>query len=350
MNDQPSIRPAETLVSATQLTNAITIPEYGQPVELARGVYLLRMPMPFRLNHINLYLLEDAEGWTLVDCGLNTPESKAVWEHVLATFLSRRPLIRIVVTHLHPDHIGCAQWLHEKTGAQICMTPGEWRLAREVFHLPVANPRRIEDHYRLLGLEDVRLTEMIKLAAGYRKMVKVLPENVSYLHEHETLDIGGRHWRILFGHGHSPACACLWDEAEQLLIVGDHVLPTISPNVNLLSVGPSNPLDDYLTSLGTFRNLPCSLVMPAHGTPSSRFRERIDELIHHHTERLHLLESACSREARTAAECVPLLFAQELHKAQPFFALGESAAHLVYLAERGSLKKEGEHTWTFAQQ
>jgi len=252
------------------------------------------------------------------------------------------------VTHLHPDHIGCAQWLHEKSGARIYMTREEWRLAQEVFHVPVDDPRRIEEHYRRLGLEGVDLTEMIRLAARYRKLVKALPERITHLHEHETLDIGGRKWRILLGHGHSPACACLWDEAEHLLIVGDHVLPSISPNVNLLSVGPSNPLDDYLTSLGTFRNLPCSLLMPAHGMPSTRFRERIDELIAHHTVRLELLQSACTREPRTAAECVPLLFSPQRHRAQPFFALGEAAAHLVYLAERGSLSKEGEPVWKFA--
>jgi len=335
-------------VSAIQLPNTPGEPVYGQPQELVRGVHLLRMPLPFNLNHINLYLLEDEEGWTLVDTGLNAPETKAIWERVLAGFLGGKPVIRIIVTHLHPDHIGCAQWLHEKVGAPIYMTRDELRLTQEIFDLPIANPRRIEEHYRGLGLQGSDLAEMIRLAARYRKLVPVLPERVAYLHEHETLDIGDRNWRILLGHGHSPACVCLWDDAQHLLIVGDHVLPSISPNVNLLSVGPTNPLDDYLTSLGTFRSLPCSLMMPAHGVPSIRFRERIDELIRHHLERLELLESACRREPRTAAECVPLLFSPERHRAQPFFALGESAAHLVYLAERGSLKKEGEPVWKFA--
>lgn len=338
----------EKSVNATPSLSTATEPAYGWPQELARGIYLLRMPLPFRLNHINLYLLEDDAGWTLVDCGLNAPETQAVWDRVFADFLDAKPVIRIIVTHLHPDHIGCAQWLHEKAGAPVYMTRDEWRLARQVFDLPITHPRLIEEHYRKLGLEGAELNEMIRLAARYRKLVKVLPERVAYLHEHETLDIGGRQWRILLGHGHSPACACLWDEAGHLLLVGDHVLPSISPNVNLLAVGPNNPLDDYLASLGTFRNLPCSLMMPAHGVPSARFRERIDELIQHHITRLELLQNACKLQSRTAAQCVPLLFSPERHRAQPFFALGESAAHLVYLAERGSLKKEGESVWSFA--
>ncbi len=320
----------------------------GIPQELVRGVYLLRMPLPFRLNHINLYMLEDADGWTLVDCGLNNAQTMELWENVITNHMNGKPVMRIVVTHLHPDHIGLAHWLNHRTGAPVYMTRFEWQLAQQVFNLPLADPQRLEKHYRSLGLEDQGLEGAVAQASGYRKLVKILPERVSLLYEHEILDIGGRHWRILLGRGHSPGCACLWEESEQLLIVGDHVLPSISPNITLLSVGPINPLDDFLTSLGTFRNLPCSLVMPAHGLPMSRFRERIDELIHHHAARLDILQNACA-SPRTAAECVPLLFNPELARHQYYFAIGESAAHLIYLAERGDLKREGDQQWKFAR-
>jgi glyoxylase-like metal-dependent hydrolase (beta-lactamase superfamily II) len=321
---------------------------WGIPEELVRGVYRLRMPMPFRLDHINLYVLEDPEGWTLIDCGLNTPETMALWENALATHLSAKPVIRIVVTHLHPDHIGLANWLQQRTGAPVYMTKGEWQLAQDVFNLPLTDAPRLEKHYRSLGLQNDVLSSTVRQASAYRKLVKVLPERVMPLHEHETLEIGGRSWRILLGRGHSPACATLWDESEQLLIVGDHVLPSITPNINLLTVGPSNPLDDFLSSLGTFRSLPCTFVMPAHGAPISQFRERIDELIGHHSARLERLQHACATPL-TAAECVPLLFKTDLPSHQYFFAVGESAAHLVYLTERGSLKREGDVTWKFGR-
>jgi glyoxylase-like metal-dependent hydrolase (beta-lactamase superfamily II) len=332
----------------TETLSGAPVGEFGIPEEIAQGVYLLRMPLPFRLNHINLYLLDDPAGWTIVDCGLNKPESMAVWESVFATLMRDKPVIRIIVTHLHPDHIGLAHWLHSKTRAPIFMTAPEWQQAQRVFHLPVLDPARIEAHYRRLGLTDEPLQTMIRQASSYRKLVKVLPEHVHYLHEHETLDIGGRRWRILLGHGHSPACACLWDETDQLLIVGDHVLPTISSNINLLAVGPHNPLDDYLTSLSTFRGLPCHLFLPAHGPRTSRLHARIDELIAHHSAHLERLYAACA-EPRTAADCVPLLFGNDLPDHQFFFAIGESAAHLVYLTEQGRLKQDGDQSWQFAR-
>ena len=320
---------------------------YGIPIPVAEGVYRLRMPLPFRLDHINLYLLEDTAGWTLVDCGLNKPEVMSLWDDLLANGFFAKPINRIVVTHLHPDHIGLANWLQRKTGAPVFMTPREWRLAQDVFNLPVANAAWIENHYRRLGLEGERLLAIAKQANGYRRLVKVLPERVRFLYEHETLDIGKRQWRILFGAGHSPASACLWDESERLLISGDHVLPTITSNINLLSVGPSNPLDDYLTSLTTFRGLPCASLLPAHGAPTSRYRERIDELIGHHQQRLDVLRKACS-EPRTAAECVGLLFASNLPDHQYFFAIGESASHLMYLRDHGEVQMDGEFPWKFA--
>jgi glyoxylase-like metal-dependent hydrolase (beta-lactamase superfamily II) len=330
----------------TETLSGTPVGEVGIPDEIAQGVYLLRMPLPFRLNHINLYLLDDPAGWTIVDCGLNTPESTAVWESVFAALMRDKPVIRIIVTHLHPDHIGLAHWLQAKTRAPIFMTSPEWQQAQRVFHLPVADPARLEAHYRRLGLRDAPLQTMIKQASAYRKLVKVLPEQVHYLHEHETLDIGGRRWRILLGHGHSPACACLWDEADQLLIVGDHVLPTISSNINLLAVGPRNPLDDYLTSLSTFRALPCHLFLPAHGPRTPRLHARIDELIAHHRTHLERLYAECTAP-RSAADCVPLLFGPNLPDHQFFFAIGESAAHLVYLTEQGRLKREGDQSWRF---
>lgn len=332
----------------TETVSTAPVGEFGIPRELARGVYLLRMPLPFRLDHINLYLLEDPAGWTIVDCGLNTPDVMGVWESVFATYLRDKPVIRILITHLHPDHIGLANWLQKKTGAPVYMTALEWQQAYRVFNLPVADPPRIEAHYRRLGLVDGPLATMIKQAGAYRRMVKVLPEGVRFLHEHETLDIGGRRWRILLGHGHSPGCACLWDEAEQLLITGDHVLPKISSNINLLAVGPRNPLDEYLTSLSTFRSLPCSLFLPAHGVPRAKLDERIDQLLAHHAEHLERLHAACE-EPRTAADCVPLLFDSDLPDHQYFFAIGESAAHLVYLTEQGRLKREGEQSWRFVR-
>lgn len=316
------------------------------PREIVRGVYLLRMPMPFRLDHINLYLLDDPEGWTLVDCGLNNDESKAVWDSVFADFIGDKPVIRLIVTHLHPDHIGLASWLQEKSRAPIYMTRPEWGLAQALFDLPRSDPAGISRHYERLGLGGERLEQTVKQASGYARMVKALPRQVQFLSQDELLHIGGRRWRVLFGHGHSPACACLWDESERVLIAGDHILPDISPNINLLAVGPSDPLQDYLTSLNVFRALPGEMVLPAHGLPTPRLRERIDELLAHHARHLDDLRAAC-HQPLTACDCVPLMFKPDLPDHQYYFAIGESAAHLVYLAGQGRLSRAGDVPWRF---
>jgi glyoxylase-like metal-dependent hydrolase (beta-lactamase superfamily II) len=188
---------------------------------------------------------------------------------------------------------------------------------------------------------------MVRQAASFRKMVKQLPIEVTLLHGGEALDIGGRQWRVRIGQGHSPACACLWNPQERILIIGDHVLPSISPNINLLAVGPTDPLADYLASLRDFENLPCELPLPAHGVFVGSFQDRVRELQGHHERHLERLESFCD-EPRTAFDCVPHLFNGTLPDHQMYFALGEAAAHLAHLAVRGRLQKSGDKPWHFS--
>lgn len=321
-------------------------PPAGMPVKVLDGVYLLRMPMPFRLDHINLYLLEDSQGWTLVDCGLNTQETMVLWEALFTSFLHERPLTRIIVNHLHPDHIGLAEWLQRKTGASVLITQAEWKLANELFYLPQTDPSIVKRHYRSMGFQGGALDALVKHASGYRRMVKGLPQAVEIVSGGQVLTIGARSWEIRVGKGHSPECACLWNQEDRVLIAGDHVLPRISPNINMLCVGPGDPLDDYLRSLEDFHDLPCELLLPAHGLPITRFRTRVSELQDHHREQLARLEALCTRPS-TVAECLPYLFDAELPDHQLYFAAGETAAHLAYLAGKGRMTRAGADLWTF---
>jgi glyoxylase-like metal-dependent hydrolase (beta-lactamase superfamily II) len=324
-------------------------PLVGAPVEVIGGIYLLRMPLPFRLNHINLYLLEDTQGWTLVDCGLNTPETIAIWENLFGTFFRYKPVTRIFVTHLHPDHIGLADWLHKKTGSPVLITGGEWGLANELFYLPETDPRVIKCHYMQLGFQGDVLEILVKQASGYKRMVKTLPQQVETVRGGQGLKIGSRCWEIRIGRGHSPECACLWNDQDKILIVGDHVLPKISPNINMLCVGPRNPLEEYLQSLDDFRDLSCKILLPAHGLPIRKFRERVVELQEHHHRQLNKLAISCVQPS-TVADCMPYLFNAELPDHQLYFAAGETAAHLTYLAAKGRMKKEGDDLWKFQRQ
>lgn len=318
----------------------------GVALEVATGVYLLRMPLPFRLDHINLYALDDPSGWTLIDCGLNNPETISRWESLFDVFLGGKPVVRIIVTHLHPDHLGLAHWLQQRTGAPVYMTAEEHEMARQVFDLPITEPSRVRAHYQRLGLTAEALDSMARQAGCYRKLVKTLPDAVTYLCGGEEMSIGGRRWRIVLGRGHSPRCVCLWNDDDGMLIAGDHVLPAISPNVNLLSVGPTSPLEDYLVSLDEFGRYPCRHLLPAHGAPITHFCQRVADIRDHHEAHLCRLEAFCT-EPRTASDCVPILFGEGLPDHQLYFAIGEAAAHLVYLADQGRVGRAGEAVWTF---
>ena len=307
---------------------------------------MLRMPLPFRLDHINLYILDDPAGWTLVDSGLHTDDTMRLWEHLFATFLRDKPVLQIIVTHLHPDHIGLGEWLRVRTGAPLYMTAGEWHMARETFDLPVVDPERLWHHYEQLGVTANGLGAMVRQASSFRRLIQTLPTAVENLHDKDVLTLGGRRWQVRVGRGHSPECACLWDEVDGVLIAGDHVLPSISPNINLLASGPRDPLADYLASLRTFAELPCRLLLPAHGMPGVNYGVRIQELQTHHERHLDRLERFCEMP-RSAMDCVPQLFSPGLPDHQMYFAIGESAAHLTYLAGQGRLCRKGDRPWTF---
>jgi glyoxylase-like metal-dependent hydrolase (beta-lactamase superfamily II) len=330
-----------------EFTTPDGLPVVGRPYEVADGVYLLRMPLPFRLDHINLYILAAPDGWTLIDCGLNNAETMAVWEDLFESFLASKPVKRILITHLHPDHIGLAAWLHEKTGAPLLMTGGEWNLARDLFHLPETNLALIRHHFARLGIEGEALESMVRQGCGFRRLVKKLPDKVTRVRDGDILAIGHRRWQIHVGRGHSPECACLWSEQDRVLIAGDHVLPKISPNISVLAIGPQNPLDDYLNSLDVFDELPCSLLLPAHGVPIRAFRERVAELRDHHRAQLRKLESS-RVDSATVFECLPHLFKSGLPDHQLYFALGETAAHLVYLWKKGILERRLDGVWKFS--
>lgn len=323
--------------------------QFGNPSQIVDGVYLLRMPMPFRLNHINLYLIEDAHGWTIIDCGLNNDETKAVWEEVFSGFLADKPVVRIIVTHLHPDHIGLAEWLRKKTGAPVYMSELEHELAELVFNLPIDDPAHIISFYKNLGVEGARLDSLLVQSSNYRELVKTLPQEVEYLEDGDVLTIAGREWDIRIGKGHSPACVCLWSSDLAAMIVGDHILPSISPNIGLLSVGPDDPLGDYLSSLREFRSIPCQTYLPSHGFPETSYGERIDDLLSHHSTHLLNLESLLA-EPHRVIDCVPHMFRSDLPDHQFYFAVGETASHLIYLESQGRLTRSGnDDVWLFSR-
>jgi glyoxylase-like metal-dependent hydrolase (beta-lactamase superfamily II) len=328
------------------------LPQPGRHLAVADGVRWIRMPLPFALDHINLWLLRDEidgrEGWTVVDTGVSRDDVKALWEQVFESALDGLPVLRLIVTHMHPDHIGLASWLCERWGAPLWMTMTDYAVAR-LWSRPVAdgaaggpNGQAAVDHFMLHGLADPQACETIRQRANYYpNLVPDVPARFVRLMDGATLSVGGRDWRVIVGYGHAPEHASLYCDTLQVLISGDMVLPRISTNVSVFNYEPlSNPLPLYLNSLRRYDDLPdATLVLPSHGRPFRGLHERIAQQHAHHAERLQEVMDACG-SLKSAMDIVPVLFRRKLDVHQLTFAMGEALAHLHALYFDGKLLRQ----------
>ena len=323
-----------------------TIPVPGALHDIVPGLRWARMPLPFALDHINLWLLEDAfdgrAGWTLVDTGAGTDATRAAWEQVLETPLAGQPLVRIVATHCHPDHVGLSGWLCERFAAPFWTTTGEFGFMRMMAAaLPGVDGPSAIPHFERHGLLDPAMLEQMRSRRNYYpSLVPAVPQAYTRLQDGQQVTIGGRAWRVITGFGHSPEHASLYCAELNVLLSGDMVLPRISTNVSVFAVEPEgNPLQLYLDSLDKFADLPDDvLVLPAHGKPFRGLHTRIAQLRDHHAARLAEVLEACVTPV-SAAEIVPLMFRRPLDAHQLGFALGEALAHLHKLWRDGQCRR-----------
>jgi len=332
---------------------ADALPEVGSSMELAPGVRWLRMRLPFALDHINLWLLRDEfeglQGWTIVDCGIANDETKAAWEQIFATQLEDLPVLRVIVTHMHPDHVGLSQWLCEKWNIPLWISMTDYLTAQWLSHKEGAaaigsraGSGGSADHFQKHGLSAPEDLEKIRARSNYySNMVPGVPPQYRRIIDGEMILIGGHQWQIIMGFGHAPEHASLYCQALDVLISGDMLLPRISTNVSVYNADPdADPLGLYLSSLDRYLPLPDgTLVLPSHGKPFTGMKARIDQLKAHHDERLAEAIGACKKPA-TAREIVPVLFKRELDIHQMTFAMGEAIAHLNYLLRRGKLSRQ----------
>ena len=329
-------------------------PETGRTFEIAPGVRWLRMPMPGGLNHINLYLLRGDDGWTIVDTGLGDDTTQAAWEQIFADELDGAPVTRILVTHMHPDHVGQAGWLSERWRAPLYMTRAEYYQARAFSASgPSGSSWEAEAFYRAAGLTERELAAMrerMSGGGGYGAMITPMPMSYRRLREGDTFTLAGHDWRVVIGSGHSPEHACLYCRALGIMISGDQVLPVITSNVSVHPNEPeANPLKDWLDSHDALLALPDeTLVLPAHNMPFRGLRKRLRALTAHHEDRMLALEEYCEKPA-TARELLPILFRRELDDRQMMMALGEGIAHLHLLMHRDRIERlAGEDgVWRF---
>ena len=332
--------------SALEYPFADTLPATGQALEVAPGVRWVRMGLPFALNHVNLWLVDEGDGWAVIDCGIANDATREAWEQVFVNALDGKPVKRVIVTHCHPDHVGLAHWLCERWQVSLWMTVGEYGFARMMSAgLPGADGPAMIPHFRRHGLTDPdKLAQLEGRKQYYPTMVPKVPEHFIRIDEQHPLHIGAHEWRVIIGTGHSPQHAALHCDALGVLVSGDMLLPKISTNTSVFAVEPeADAVGQFLESLQHFLPLPAdTLVLPSHGKPFRGIRERVAQLQAHHAERLDEVRAACVKP-QSAADIVPIMFRRELDMHQMTFAMGEALAHLHRLWHAGELNRiEGD--------
>ncbi|MEO5335924.1 MAG: MBL fold metallo-hydrolase [Magnetospirillum sp. WYHS-4] len=313
----------------------------GETAEVAPGILWHRQPLPFKLDHINLWLLEDGDGWCAVDTGIDLSECRAAWGELAGRLFGGRPLRRMIVTHFHPDHLGLAGWLRQRFGTELWMTLGEWAtgrmLALDTDGACMPDFRRF---YGAAGFDAKAMAVMETRGNPYPERVHPIPAAYRRLNDGDEVPVGGRTWRVIVGRGHSPEHAALYCAEAGVLISGDQVLPRISPNISVWPQEPeADPLRLFLDSLSSFRTLPGdTLVLPSHDRPFRGLSTRLEQLARHHDARLAETLEACA-EPRTAVDILRRLFRRDLDDHQLFFAIGESLAHLHFLMGEGQVER-----------
>lgn len=313
-------------------------PEPGQAQEIAPGILWLRLPLPMALDHVNCYALDDGDGWAVVDTGIDSRKSRAIWETILSGPLKGRPVRRLIVTHHHPDHIGLAGWFQAR-GAELVTTRTAWLFAR-MLTLDVQDKPRPEtlDFWQRAGMEAAILARRAEERPfNFADIVSPLPLGFTRIADGEGLRIGGRDWRVRTGDGHAPEQATFWSADDDLVIGGDQLLPGISPNLGVYATEPeADPVAEWIDSCRRFQPFAreTQLVLPGHKLPFTGLPVRLSQMIDNHEGALARLLQHLDKP-RTAVDCFPTLFKRPIGEGEYGLALVEAVAHLNHLGRAG---------------
>lgn len=319
-------------------------PPEREVIDVAPGVLWARIPLPMHLDHVNVYILDDGNGWTVVDTGLNTKRTIAIWQELLDGPLAGKPVRRVIGTHHHPDHIGLAGWFQTVQGAELVMTRTAWLMARMLTldEQPLPPPELLA-YWRGAGVPAGLLAERAKTRPfNFADIVHPLPLGFTRIVEGDTITAGGRDWQVRIGHGHAPAHATLWSDRDHLVLAGDQLLSTISPNIGVYATEPgADPVGDWLESCERFTAFAAdeNLVLPGHKLPFQGLPARMRQLIGNHHGALDRLRAHLS-QPRVAVDCFEPLFKRKIDEGAYGLALVESVAHLNHLLKLGEVTRE----------
>jgi len=339
---RPAILPPEPGIATLSLRTP-TPPGEGEAVALGDGILWMRLPLPMALDHVNIYALDDGAGWCIVDTGMNSGRTRAIWQRLLAGPLAARPVTRVLVTHHHPDHIGLAGWFQAQ-GAELLATRTAWLLARMLTldEQALPGPQQIA-FWRAAGMAaDLLAARSNERPFNFADCVVPLPIGYTRIAAGDVLRIGGRRWQVQVGHGHAPEHAVLFSLDDELVLGGDQLLPSISANIGVYATEPAaDPLGEWLASCRSLQGLAreSHIVLPGHKLPYTGLPQRLAQMIEGHQAALARL-CADLRAPRTAVQCFSPLFGRQIGPAEYGLALVEAVAHLNHLLAQGAVTRE----------
>ena len=322
-------------------------PAEGEAVAIADDVLWLRLPLPMALDHVNVYALDEGNGWTIIDTGFDTGRTRRIWQSLLNGPLGGRPILRVIGTHHHPDHIGLAGWLMQEHGAALMMSRTAWLTARmlQLDLQECPTPQAIA-FWRHAGMPaDIREKRAAERPFNFADMVHPLPPGYSRLLDGQEIRFGRRRWQVVMGHGHAPCHATFWSLDDDLVIGGDQLLASISPNLGVHPNEPdADPVRDFLESCSHLSGLAQDrhLVLPGHKLPFTGLPERLRQLSENHHNALQRMEAALRDAPRTAVECFDILFKRRIGETEFGLALAEAVAHVNHLRRKDVIRAVGE--------
>lgn len=318
-------------------------PAHGQAIEVADGILWFRLPLPMKLDHVNIYALREVDGWTVIDTGFDTKLTRDIWHEIMAGPLEGRPITRVIVTHHHPDHVGLAGWLQSEFGSELWTSRTSWLFAR-MLTLDRHDGQKDETlaHYRAGGMAAALYQKRLgEKPFQYSDIVAPMPLGFKRIQQGEVIEIGGRRWDVHMGNGHAPEHATFWCQDEPLLLAGDQILSSISPNIGVYATEPeADPVAEWLEACERLSQFATEdhLVLPGHKLPFTGLPARMRALIeNHHSALDRLLEHVST--PKTAAECFTILFKRPIGEGEYGLALVESMAHLNHLYHLGQITR-----------
>ena len=322
-------------------------------IEIAEAVFWLRLPLPMKLDHVNIYVLDDGDGWTLIDTGMKSRKVQGMWQHLLDGPLRSKPVKRVVATHHHPDHIGFHGWFVEQFGAEYVSTQVAYLTAR-MLTLDVQDsysPGQI-DFYRRAGMRaDLLAKRETERPFNFSDMVHPIPVGFTRIEEGDVIEMGSRIWDIRVDHGHAPGHASFWSRDDNLVLSGDQVIASISSNIGVYPTEPdANPLAEWMNSCGRLQEFATAdhLALPGHKLPFIGMPLRLEQLLENHHGALDRLRVDL-KSSKTAGEIMLAVFKRNIGDGEYGLGLVEALAHCNYLWHAGeasrTLDQDGAYRW-----